>query len=54
MIRGAISGRYPFPFIHAGSLGSARVLSNAMMLFAGFLAAGLLLVAVDKLQRPKA
>src|SRR5260370_12621372 len=54
MIRGAISGPYPYPFIHAGSLGYAPALSNAMMLFAGFLAAGLLLVAVDKLQRPKA
>jgi hypothetical protein len=54
LIRGAISGRYPYPFIHAGSLGYARALSNAMTLFAGFLAAGLLLVAMDKLQRPKA
>jgi hypothetical protein len=54
MIRGAISGRYPYPFIRAGSFGSARALPNAMMLFAGFLAAGLLLVAVDKLPRPKA
>jgi len=51
MIRGAVSGRYPYPFIDANALGYARILSHATMLFAGFLLAGLPVVAVDKWQR---
>jgi hypothetical protein len=29
LVRGALIGRYPYPFIDAGALGYARVLSNA-------------------------
>jgi hypothetical protein len=54
LMRGAISGRYPYPFVDAGQLGYPQVLLNSAMLLAGFLVVGLAVVAVARWQRPKA
>jgi len=54
LIRGAISGRYPYPFVDAAQLGYSRVLLNAAMLFASFLVAGLAVVGVCRWTRPRA
>jgi hypothetical protein len=48
LIRGAITGWYPYPFIDVNSLGYARVLTNAAMLVCGFLAVALLTVTGDR------
>jgi hypothetical protein len=53
LIRGAITGWYPYPFIDVHSLGYARVLTNAAMLVFGFLALALLTVAGDRLMGRK-
>jgi hypothetical protein len=54
LMRGAISGRYPYPFVDAGQLGYPQVLLNSAMLLAGFLVVGLAVVALARWQRPKA
>jgi len=48
LLRGALSGRYPYPFIDAAALGYDRVLFNAAMLLCAFLAVGLILVAISR------
>ena len=53
LLRGALSGQYPYPFIHAGEFGYHRVLLNATGILLSFLAIGLLLTAVGRWkQRP--
>jgi hypothetical protein len=54
LMRGAISGRYPYPFVDAGQLGYPQVLLNSAMLLASFLVVGLAVVAVARWQRRKA
>jgi hypothetical protein len=54
LVRGAISGRYPYHFVDAGQLGYPRVLLNSAMLLTSFLVVGLAVVAIAKWQRPKA
>ncbi|SDR55655.1 hypothetical protein SAMN05444161_5991 [Rhizobiales bacterium GAS191] len=46
--RGALIGRYPYPFLDAHALGAARLAGNAALLLAAFLAAGLICVAIDR------
>jgi hypothetical protein len=48
LIRGVISGRYPYPFLDAGSLGYARTFLNVVALMAGFLAVGFLLLVIGR------
>jgi hypothetical protein len=48
LLRGALSGRYPYPFIDAGALGYARVFFNAALLLCAFLTVGLVLVAISR------
>lgn len=50
MIRGALSGAYPYPFINASELGYLRALGNAVGILLGFVAMALLLVAVGRLK----
>jgi hypothetical protein len=45
MVRGAVVGWYPYPFIDAGALGYSRALINALILLVGFLVLGLFAVA---------
>jgi hypothetical protein len=48
LARGAIIGSYPYSFLDAGALGYPRLALNAVALFVGFLAAGLVCVAIDR------
>jgi hypothetical protein len=48
LVRGALSGRYPYPFIDAAKLGYFRVFSNAVMLLCTLVGAGLLAVAASR------
>ncbi len=48
LIRGAVSGRYPYPFIDVGTLGYTRVLLNAVLLLASFTVAGLAMIAAAR------
>ncbi|MGH7718282.1 MAG: Pr6Pr family membrane protein [Gemmatimonadaceae bacterium] len=50
MVRGAMSGVYPYPFIDAGELGYARAFGNAVGVLLGFIAVALLLVALGRLK----
>ncbi|WDZ94811.1 Pr6Pr family membrane protein [Herbaspirillum sp. WKF16] len=50
--RGALSGFYPYPFIDVNKLGYPRVILNASLLFAGFLALMILFVAVNRSGKP--
>jgi hypothetical protein len=54
LIRGAISGRYPYPFVDVGQLGYPRVLLNSVVLLAIFLVIGFAVVAVARWKLPKA
>ena len=47
LVRGAIEGRYAYPFIDLASLGPARVALNALLIAAAFLAAGFAFVWLD-------
>jgi hypothetical protein len=48
LLRGAVSGWYPYPFLDANTLGYARVSVNAVMLLAAFLVTGLVFVAMGR------
>lgn len=48
LIRGAISGIYPYPFVDVGVLGYSRVMLNAVLLLGVFIAVGLAVVAIDR------
>jgi hypothetical protein len=49
LIRGAVSGFYPYPFIDAATLGYGRVALNALGITGVFIAVGLVFVALDRL-----
>ncbi|HTQ63556.1 MAG TPA: Pr6Pr family membrane protein [Puia sp.] len=53
LIRGAISGFYPYPFIDVHKLGYTHSLLNAFKIMIGFIGIGLLIIAVDKLMKKK-
>jgi hypothetical protein len=48
--RGALNGWYPYPFVDVTALGYPRALSNAGAVLLGFIAVGLLLVALGRWQ----
>ncbi len=48
LARGAIEGRYAYPFMDVGSLGWPAVLSNAALMAAGFVMGGYGLVAISR------
>jgi hypothetical protein len=49
LLRGAMTGEYPYPFVDAAALGLSGVLTNTAALLGVFLAAGWLLVMVDRI-----
>jgi hypothetical protein len=49
MLRGALSGLYPYPFIEVSKLGYPKVLMNSGILFIAFLLLSLLFIASGKL-----
>ena len=48
LIRGAISGRYPYPFVDASQLGYPQALLNSLMLLCVFLAVGFAVVGLAR------
>jgi len=48
MARGALTGVYPYPILDAGRFGYAAALRNLGIIFLLFLAAGFILVAMDR------
>jgi len=46
--RGAIDGRYPYPFIDVGKIGLARTVINALAIAAGFIPCGFAVVWLDR------
>jgi len=48
LIRGGLTGRYPYPFIDVAALGYGRVFVNAAMLTVACWVGGLVIVAVDR------
>ena len=48
LIRGSVSGFYPYPFINVNNLGYPGVLVNCLVLFLGFLLISLLFVWIGK------
>lgn len=46
LVRGALIGTYPYPFIDVGQLGYARALANALGLLAGFVVLGFAVRAI--------
>ncbi|PZR60920.1 MAG: hypothetical protein DLM53_11090 [Candidatus Eremiobacter antarcticus] len=48
LLRGAVSGRYPYPFSDVSVLGYPKVFENTAMLLVGFFVLGLVFVAVDR------
>lgn len=54
LVRGALIGRYPYPFIDVGGLGYGRVLVNAVGLLLGFTLVALILVGAGALKKDPA
>lgn len=48
LVRGAVIGTWPYPFVDVSALGYPQVLLNALMILAGFLLIGAALWAVDR------
>ncbi len=48
LVRGSFEGRYAYPFIDVAEIGYAHTLINAIVIAAGFVAAGLALVGIDR------
>jgi hypothetical protein len=49
LARGAIEGRYPYPFMNLARLGWGHTLLNALVIAIGFMLAGYALVGIDRL-----
>jgi hypothetical protein len=47
LIRGALEGRYAYPFMDVGQIGWAATAANGAMIAAGFIVAGFALVWID-------
>ena len=47
LIRGALTGFYPYPFVDVTLLGYPKALLNTVLLLAGFWVVGLIVVAFD-------
>jgi hypothetical protein len=48
LIRGAILGSYPYPFIDAAGIGYGQIMMNSVGLLIAFMALGFLLVALGR------
>jgi hypothetical protein len=51
LVRGALIGTYPYPFLDAAALGHSRLAIDAVALLTGFLAVGLVCVGIDRALR---
>ena len=52
IIRGILTGAYPYPFIDMAALGAAQVAVNCLLVAALFLAVSLLAIAIDLFLKP--
>ena len=50
LLRGHLVGFYPYPFIDVANLGYARVMLNALAMFAAFIVLGLCVLGLDRWQ----
>lgn len=48
LIRGTVNNWYPYPFLHAGQLGYAKVAINSALILLAFVVAGLGMIVVNK------
>jgi hypothetical protein len=48
LLRGALTSKYPYPFIDVAQLGWPRTLVNACVIALAYIAAGYLMVAIDR------
>jgi hypothetical protein len=48
IVRGSLTGLYPYPFLDAAALGAAKVAVNGVLVAALFLAASLIAIALDR------
>jgi len=53
IVRGPLSGFYPYPFLDVSQHGMNQVLINMAAMSALFLALGLVFIAIDRLMRPR-
>ncbi|MEW9305570.1 Pr6Pr family membrane protein [Labrys neptuniae] len=53
LLYGALTGRYLYPFADVTVLGYGGALANGLVILAGFLALGLIVVAIDQAMAPK-
>jgi hypothetical protein len=48
LIRGSVTGTYPYPFLDVCVIGYGRMLANAAVLLIAFLGMGLAIVAISR------
>lgn len=48
LLRGAVTGWYPYPFVHAGQLGYPKVALNSLLVLIAFTLAGLGMIFVNR------
>lgn len=53
MVRGGLSGFYPYPFLNVAVLGYQRVMANTVMLLMGFFLIALTLIGIARYKRQK-
>ena len=51
LVRGAVTGWYPYPFIHSDNLGYGKVARNSLMVLLAFVIAGLGLIALNRMSK---
>jgi hypothetical protein len=51
LVRGASTGWYPYPFLHAGELGYAKVAVNSLVVLLAFVAVGLGMIGINRIAK---
>ncbi len=51
LIRGAVTGWYPYPFVHAGQLGYVKVAVNSLLVLLAFVLVGLGMIGINRISR---
>jgi hypothetical protein len=49
IIRGAVTGRYPYPFLEVNKLGAQKVTITCLVMMLGFVGIGLIIIALDRI-----
>lgn len=53
LIRGAMINWYPYPFLDVSTLGYGKMLQSALVMLAGFVVVGLLIIGIDRLLKKR-